>query len=287
MVSIHAPARGATRAFSIWSTYYKGVSIHAPARGATIAYLQSIRSIRGFNSRSREGSDGSRPPCRGCPRRFNSRSREGSDIHQSKQSNKQDRFNSRSREGSDCILIRWRFSYQKFQFTLPRGERQRVVESPLRFTIRFNSRSREGSDVATSRTSFVISGFNSRSREGSDAKFLIATVNTCGFNSRSREGSDKERDGQLMELVQFQFTLPRGERLFAATGDDVNLTIVSIHAPARGATELGDIFEPLTLVSIHAPARGATSVCIINTAKVCMFQFTLPRGERLSRQKYN
>ena len=234
MVSIHAPARGATRAFSIWSNYYKGVSIHAPARGATIAYLQSIRSIRGFNSRSREGSDGSRPPCRGCPRRFNSRSREGSDIHQSKQSNKQDRFNSRSREGSDCILIRWRFSYQKFQFTLPRGERQRVVESPLRFTIRFNSRSREGSDVVQADT--------------------------------------------LKEAVAFQFTLPRGERpgrfAFLASAN-----VVSIHAPARGATyrdyrhlldvkfqftlprgerPYGDLLIPVLGVSIHAPARGAT-----------------------------
>ena len=143
-------------------------------------------------------------------------------------------FNSRSREGSDCILIRWRFSYQKFQFTLPRGERQRVVESPLRFTIRFNSRSREGSDVVQADT--------------------------------------------LKEAVAFQFTLPRGERpgrfAFLASAN-----VVSIHAPARGATyrdyrhlldvkfqftlprgerPYGDLLIPVLGVSIHAPARGAT-----------------------------
>ena len=145
------------------------------------------------------------------------------------------RFNSRSREGSDVVQADTLKEAVAFQFTLPRGERPGrfaflasanvvSIHAPARGAtfvyvrsrkehVSFNSRSREGSDVATSRTSFVISGFNSRSREGSDAKFLIATVNTCGFNSRSREGSDKERDGQLMELVQFQFTLPRGERL--------------------------------------------------------------------------
>ena len=55
---------------------------------------------------------------------------------------------------------------------------------------------------------------------------------------------------------------------------------ISIHAPARGATyEELDQFAGDS-ISIHAPARGATSM---NTRDVIdnQFQSTLPRGERL------
>ena len=54
------------------------------------------------------------------------------------------------------------------------------------------------------------------------------------FNSRSREGSD-----------------------FGGTGD-LGLVIVSIRAPARGATVEYRVGVQLIEVSIRAPARGAT-----------------------------
>ena len=58
------------------------------------------------------------------------------------------------------------------------------------------------------------------------------------------------------------------------------LIIVSIHAPARGATALLSIFSKFRTVSIHAPARGATLQ--INKGDFeYEFQSTLPRGERL------
>jgi len=37
---------------------------------------------------------------------------------------------------------------------------------------------------------------------------------------------------------------------------------VSIHAPARGATDDDSYFIPQEVVSIHAPARGATTANI-------------------------
>ena len=101
---------------------------------------------------------------------------------------------------------------------------------------------------------------------------------------------------------RFQSTLPRGERHFSASGDPDPSTI-SIHAPARGATQApvpdqsspqfqstlprGERHSvtPITyifcMISIHAPARGATVerlriICISES-----FQSTLPRGERL------
>ena len=39
------------------------------------------------------------------------------------------------------------------------------------------------------------------------------------------------------------------------------ITFVSIHAPARGATNLLTLHKHSLFVSIHAPARGATYVC--------------------------
>ena len=83
----------------------------------------------------------------------------------------------------------------------------------------------------------------------------------------------------LKELtLVFQFTLPRGERLqrvFKARGfkrfnsrsrEGSDLiaarafiyNIVSIHAPARGATYIQVQTLMAEFVSIHAPARGAT-----------------------------
>ena len=57
---------------------------------------------------------------------------------------------------------------------------------------------------------------------------------------------------------KFQFTLPRGERRNAFLANQFN-GVVSIHAPAWGAT-LGGLFDGGRVdVSIHAPAWGATA----------------------------
>ena len=58
LVSIHAPARGATED-GIPKRSAKEVSIHAPARGATSLDSFVRIAVMRFNSRSREGSDGS------------------------------------------------------------------------------------------------------------------------------------------------------------------------------------------------------------------------------------
>ena len=78
-------------------------------------------------------------------------------------------------------------------------------------------------------------------------------------------------------------------------------THVSIHAPARGATDFGGLAFDQIGVSIHAPARGATrptarqapdrrgfnsraregrDPCLRFPRRNCRFQFTRPRGAR-------
>ena len=126
-------------------------------RGERRQIGRSQTSSRGFNSRSREGSD--RNEQRVCTQHscFNSRSREGSDSHL----------------GIECLRLR-------FQFTLPRGERRRrigellpcgdvSIHAPARGATalslqdgakeRFNSRSREGSDTLLCKGGESIAGF--------------------------------------------------------------------------------------------------------------------------------
>ena len=59
---------------------------------------------------------------------------------------------------------------------------------------------------------------------------------------------------------QFQSTLPRGER-HDTRNNILNSFLISIHAPARGATSLDDSTQKGDGISIHAPARGATTEC--------------------------
>ena len=104
------------------------------------------------------------------------------------------------------------------------------------------------------------------------------------------------------KMGTFQSSLPRGERHLVITVFFV-VVVISIHAPARGATETADIvrsrrpnFNPrsregsddlrhgclLNLpISIHAPARGATCLEVLLLLPL-KFQSTLPRGERRS-----
>ena len=66
--------------------------------------------------------------------------------------------------------------------------------------------------------------------------------------------------GVFTQRVKFQFTLPRGERQLLVAGWGVSL-----------------------IVSIHAPARGATYNQLLRLVSACWFQFTLPRGERQNK----
>ena len=58
---------------------------------------------------------------------------------------------------------------------------------------------------------------------------------------------------------------------------------ISIHAPAKGATTSLSIISPNTSISIHAPAKGAT-LCGLTVVDYLVFQSTLPRRERRSTQ---
>ena len=88
------------------------------------------------------------------------------------------------------------------------------------------------------------------------------------------------RNGRPREW--FQSTRPRGAR---QEKDElgVRIAIVSIHAPARGATFSCFIICFIVCVSIHAPARGATRDSQARIDSKNEFQSTRPRGARRKR----
>ena len=125
-------------------------------------------------------------------------------------------------------------------------------------SISFNPRSREGSDCLYFYCFVVKVGFQSTLPRRERHMFSFLVWDFERFNPRSREGSDE---------------IPPPTR--------GNATLVSIHAPAKGATsgtvkiadaeqefqstlprrerlEALEDLEILTVVSIHAPAKGAT-----------------------------
>jgi len=125
--------------------------------------------------------------------------------------------------------------------------------------------------------------FNPRTREGCDHPYIDLHSPQQRFNPRTREGCDRcITPKRSWRHCGFQSTHPRGVRLLDSATLDRFVVIVSIHAPARGATRnLGGfvmvvlefqsthprgvrllaqllICSSVRRVSIHAPARGAT-----------------------------
>ena len=95
-----------------------------------------------------------------------------------------------------------------------------------------------------------------------------------------REGSDRaERAIKDYIRAKFQSTLPaRGATL---RPDDADAHCgISIHAPREGERPFFISFSFGVLISIHAPARGATDALRVARSDGCNFNPRSPRGER-------
>ena len=232
-ISIHAPAKGATTPGIILHGKYM-ISIHAPAKGATsttlIADLLKLQFQSTLPRRER--------PKWGFPERillgFQSTLPRRERLAYSTAATGTTNFNPRSREGSDVLDGIYILSLRIFQSTLPRRERQRDAGSVRqRSNISIHAPAK-GATRMHSIPVILFRHFNPRSREGSDNCFTDSLNSFFNFNPRSREGSDLHN-----------LPLPC-------------LSLISIHAPAKGATEIATATPVFTIISIHAPAKGAT-----------------------------
>ena len=143
------------------------ISIHAPAKGATRPLTRPSSSARYFNPRSREGSDVQRLLSKRTQYHFNPRSREGSDIRSGRGGQAVAHFNLRSREGSDAYSSAFWRVITNFNPRSREGSDNSSSHS-CRQIKNFNPRSREGSDPRQASCSPTWRNFNPRSREGSD-----------------------------------------------------------------------------------------------------------------------
>ena len=120
----------------------------------------------------------------------------------------------------------------------------------------FNPRSREGSDDIQKLFADV-QGISIRAPARGATPFITFSGVKMGFQSALPRGERLEPYAEAYKLEIFQSALPRGERLHIPVQYSVHL-VISIRAPARGATCAIHENVHKTIISIRAPARGAT-----------------------------
>ena len=122
--------------------------------------------------------------------------------------------------------------------------------------------------------------FNPRSREGSDLRLFYKKLLGNLFQSTLPRGERQKRISIRREITQFQSTLPRGERQQRDVRKKILKSFQSTLPRGERRSGISLVDRPCP-ISIHAPARGATEHRKFVRRQEALFQSTLPRGERL------
>ena len=275
MVSIHAPARGATGLVH-QRRVLRDVSIHAPARGATCV-AASIRKHRVVSIHA---------PARGATR---DHCQAPGDCC---------RFNPRARTGRDPITVPL-LTGGTFQSTRPHGARRGFTLRHRPF-LRFQSTRPHGArhQSCARRYPGSLVSIHAPAR-GATFKPRDSAA-SLSFQSTRPHGARRPHVAQLIERSRFQSTRPHGARPLpciawympgfrfnprARTGRDgpLNTTdqisAVSIHAPARGATLSWCASDDPAMFQSTRP-HGARPICTGSCRGTSKFQSTRPHGAR-------
>ena len=251
-ISIHAPAKGATsKRFCIHRCF--SISIHAPAKGATEPVIGDVKLVVISIHAPAKGATS----CRWCTCKLAIISihapAKGATIH---------------RTQTRCI--------HRFQSTLPRRERQPVPslsppDYPFQSTLPrrerlcvcgqrqqdkdFNPRSREGSDIKDA-DCFHDNDISIHAPAKGATDYCGAEEDFLLFQSTLPRRERHNSHNSHPPTQQFQSTLPRRERRRFA-----EIEGVAVYFNPR-SREGSDIFyhdnKLFQLISIHAPAKGAT-----------------------------
>ena len=258
--------------------------------------------IKCFNPRTREGCDlyqsrliicywpfqsthprGVRPaggqPDDDLVYRFNPRTREGCDPAGLCPALARYRFQSTHPRGVRLLCIRWDRMGLSFQSTHPRGVRQFRIHNLSGWSV-FQSTHPRGVRRALRYRATWCKRFNPRTREGCDDSAGGPKVRQQCFNPRTREGCDVDQRRADRKASTFQSTHPRGVRHKCKASFSA-VSLVSIHAPARGATLNSQLKLVTSNVSIHAPARGATAIPERGYGTCCVSIHAPARGATL------
>ncbi len=302
-VSIHAPARGAT---SACDAHACGRAFQStPPRGGRPAMRAAIGATASrFNPRPRAGGDrvhGStlrrlrlvsiHAPARGATSHaamrivgrigFNPRPRAGGDVVTSARRHADVRVSIHAPARGATIARRLQPTMLEFQSTPPRGGRPAQplivgesavvsIHAPARgATAAYRGRRRDhlfqstpprgGRPAAISRLIGCQSSFNPRPRAGGDA--VICVIDADGLDvsihAPARGATDVALDMQSRSTA-FQSTPPRGGRPADPRRRSQRSTSFNPRPRAGGDAAAGSASSELLTVSIHAPARGAT-----------------------------
>ncbi len=99
------------------------------------------------------------------------------------------------------------------------------------------------------------------------------------FQFTRPRGARHNPDDYTSPVIEFQFTRPRGARLDEAVYARLE-RLVSIHAPARGATTSSAARSPTRSSFQFTRPRGARPSSSWSSRRCSKFQFTRPRGAR-------
>ncbi len=253
MVSIHAPARGATCS-PLFQGLNPAVFQSTRPHGARPAGTTPRVRRAGFNPRARTGRDPvsvDRSPAPFC---FNPRARTGRDQLHRTRGHWSTRFNPRARTGRD----------------------QRVERVGHRVGVSIHAPARGATMPAITRVSTDM--FQSTRPHGARLLCRAAPGRLYWFQSTRPHGARRVLHSANTPQPRVSIHAPaRGATIPAA--HSASGCAVSIHAPARGATQRVLERRVQRQVSIHAPARGATEV-ILKRMVEGGFQSTRPHGAR-------
>jgi len=163
-----------------------------------------------------------------------------------------------------------------FQSTRPRGARLAYLFRK-RPDLSFNPRARAGRDVHIRGGVAYLFRFNPRARAGRDALSQVSMLAMEVSIHAPARGATRAADAEGIERQLFQSTRPRGAR---QERNVVCRARQCFNPRARAGRDL--YYDDLTtelIVSIHAPARGATTSPFTALA-MPVFQSTRPRGAR-------
>ena len=225
MVSIHAPAWGATRKYLL-SRYSQYVSIHAPAWGATSPPRWSSLRLSRFQSTHPRGvRPGKTAPWMKAGRVSIHAPAWGATCCRIASRDLSSLFQSTHPRGVRLDLDAGQVVIGRFQSTHPRGVRHGVIiwgntlslvsiHAPAwgatflskrreTFPFCFNPRTRVGCDPAQGIFGHTPSGFNPRTRVGCDQRAGRAGHRIKGFNPRTRVGCDAKAVPKLRDFPGF------------------------------------------------------------------------------------
>ena len=253
------------------------VSIHAPARGATGPCLCRIYRLRCFNPRTREGCDlrGNDPgqrvlvsihaPARGATSVCTTSSaiawfqsthpRGVRPIAQSILISHQ-LFQSTHPRGVRLMLYEFLIFLSEFQSTHPRGVRHAVdCHVTMVFTVSIHAPARGATRPGAAQN--TNNAFQSTHPRGVRLEDVIDKDVLAEFQSTHPRGVRRFPMAVAAYMMLFQSTHPRGVRLGSLPGTFTSIWFQSTHP--RGVRRRPHIYvRGIVQVSIHAPARGAT-----------------------------